>query len=88
MPRQARLDAGGKVLRSVGWWGGEGLDLDEIRSGNRARRVVHARRRFCQLGVKRMGYTGAEATRYLGATTSSVPRLANWETLPELGQYR
>jgi putative transposase len=66
---------------------GEGLDLDEIRSGSRTRRVVRARRLFCQLAVKRMGYTGAEVARYLGATTSSVTRLANSEAVLDLAQY-
>ncbi len=35
-----------------------------------------------------MGYTGAEVARYLGATTSSVTRLANSEELSDLSRYQ
>jgi putative transposase len=66
---------------------GQGVDLAVIRSGSRARRVVAARRLFCQLAVRLTGYTGAEVARYLGTTTSSVTRLANSEELPELRRY-
>jgi putative transposase len=66
---------------------GQGLDLAVIRSGSRDRRVVAARRLFCQLAVRRMGYTGAEVARYLGTITSSVTPLANSEELPELKRY-
>lgn len=67
---------------------GEGVDLSLIRSGSRTRQAVHARRLFCQLAVKGMGYSGAEVARYLGATTSSVNRLANSEELPHLSRYQ
>lgn len=35
--------------------------------GSRVRRLL------CQLAARRMGYEGAEVTRYLGANTWSVP---------------
>jgi REP element-mobilizing transposase RayT len=66
---------------------GEGVDLSVIRSGSRTRRAVYARRLLCQLAVTRIGYSGAEVARYLGATTSSVTRLANSEEIPGLGRY-
>jgi hypothetical protein len=61
------------------------VDLAVIRCGSRDRRVVAARRLFCQLAVGRMGYTGVEVARYLGATTSFPPQagLTNSEELPE-----
>ena len=38
--------------------------------------MVRTRRIFCQVAVKRMGYSGAEIARFLGITTSAVNRLA------------
>jgi predicted transcriptional regulator len=46
-----------------------------------------ARRLFCQLAVKEMGYPGAEVARFLGVTTSAVNRLAASEESPELLKY-
>jgi REP-associated tyrosine transposase len=58
----------------------------ELCSGNRRRDIVRARRLFCQVAVKRMGYSGAAVARFLGVTTSSVNRLAVTEELPELSR--
>lgn len=66
---------------------GEGLKEGDLRSGIRRRGVVKARRLFCQLAVRGMGYSGAEVARYLGVTTSAVNRLAVSEELPDLKQY-
>lgn len=66
---------------------GEGVDESELRSGNRKREVVRARRLFCQLAVGRMGYPGAEVARFLGVTTSSVNRLVVSEEAPNLTPY-
>jgi hypothetical protein len=66
---------------------GEGLKEGDLRSGDRRRGVVRARRLFCQLAVRGMGYSGAEVGRYLGVTTSAVNRLAVSEELLDLKQY-
>lgn len=66
---------------------GEAIDETELRSGLRKRRVVKARKLFCQIAVKRMGYSGAEVARFLGVTTSAVNRLAVTEELPEIAKY-
>ncbi len=66
---------------------GEGLEERELRSGDRGRRVVKARGLFCQLAVRRMGYSGAEVARYLGVTTSAVNRLAVSEENPGPRKY-
>ena len=63
----------------------EGIDWDMVRSGSRAVEVVKTRRLFCQLAIKKWGYSGAEVARYLGTTTSSVTRLANAPEMPGLG---
>jgi hypothetical protein len=57
---------------------------DLVRSGSRASKAVKTRRLFCQLAVKKWGYSGAEVARYLGTTTSSVNRLANAPEMPGL----
>ena len=62
----------------------EEVDWELIRSGSRIAKVVMARRLFCQLAVKKFGYSGAEVARYLGTTTSSVTRLANSPEIPNL----
>ncbi len=66
---------------------GEGMEERELRSGDRGKRVVNARRLFCQFAVRRMGYSGAEVARYLGVTTSAVNRLAVSEENPEIQKY-
>ena len=66
---------------------GQGVDKSELRSGLRKSRVVKARRIFCQIAVKRMGYSGADVARFLGITTSAVNRLAVSDPLPEIEKY-
>ncbi len=66
---------------------GEEIEESELRSGMRKRKVARARRMFCQLAVRRMGYPGAEVARYLGVTTSSVNRLAVSDEIPDLKKY-
>ncbi len=63
------------------------MDEEELRSGSRGRSVVKTRKIFCQVAVKKMGYSGADVARFLGITTSAVNRLAVSEELPEIGQY-
>jgi len=66
---------------------GARLKESDLRSGDRRRGVVRARKLFCQLAVRGMGYSGAEVARYLGVTTSAVNRLAVSEELPDLKKY-
>jgi putative transposase len=66
---------------------GEGVDEVELRSGLRKRQVVKSRRIFCQIAVKKMGYSGADAARFLGITTSAVNRLAVSDGLLEVEKY-
>lgn len=58
--------------------------LLELRSGSRQKKISRAKRLFCQLAVRKMGYPGAEVARFLGVTTSAVIRAANSEEVPEL----
>ena len=66
---------------------GEGIDEAELRSGLRKRQVVKSRRIFCQIAVKKMGYSGADVARFLGINTSAVNRLAVSDELPEIEKY-
>ncbi len=66
---------------------GEGLKEGDLRSGDRRRGVVRARKLFCQMAVRRMGYSGAEVARYLGVTTSAVNRLALSDEVVDLPKY-
>jgi putative transposase len=63
------------------------ISYTELRSANRKKVVVKARRLLSQIAVKKMGYSGAEVARFLGVTTSGVNRLAASKELPDLGRY-
>ena len=66
---------------------GECIAAAELHAGLRSRRVVQARRLFCQIAVRGMGYSGAAVARFLGITTSAVNRLAASKNLPKTGKY-
>jgi hypothetical protein len=66
---------------------GEGIGAAELRFGLRKRRVVKTRRIFCQIAIKKMGYSGADVARFLGISTSAVNRLAVSHELPEIEEY-
>jgi hypothetical protein len=44
---------------------GERVRQNDLQSGNRMRKVIEARKVFCQLSVRKMVYSGAEAARFL-----------------------
>ena len=66
---------------------GEGIQENDLRSGSRRKQVVEARKLFCQLAVKKMGYPGAGIARFLGVTTSAVNKAANSEEVSSLKRY-
>ena len=66
---------------------GQGVDEAGLRSGFRKREIVKSRRIFCQIAVKKMGYSGADVARFLGINTSAVNRLAVSDELPEVEKY-
>ena len=65
----------------------ESVNLSDLRSGSRRRKIVKTRKILCQIGVKKMGYSGAELARFLGVTTSAVNRSANAKEVPELEKF-
>ena len=66
---------------------GEGIREDDLRSGSRRREVIEARKLFCQLAIRKMGYCGGEVARFLGVTTSAVNKAANSEEVAAFQQY-
>jgi putative transposase len=76
------------LLREVGER--EGLDekeLRKVRKVRRTREAVRVIKVFCQLAVRKHGYTGASVARFLGVTTSLVNRYAVSGGLLKLGRY-
>jgi hypothetical protein len=65
----------------------EGVEQKRVRGGDQRRSVVSARKVFCRVAVKRLGYSGASVARYLGVTTSLVNRYASFEEVGNLDQY-
>jgi len=65
----------------------EGLEKEEIRGRSRRESVVRGRKIFCQVAIRKLGYTGASVARYLGMTTSSVNRMARLEEMTELDAW-
>jgi putative transposase len=53
------------------------VSIGELRSGSRRKAVVVARRAMSWIGVRELGYSGADVARYLGVTNSCVTRVAS-----------
>ncbi|MBN2468212.1 MAG: hypothetical protein JXD19_08685 [Deltaproteobacteria bacterium] len=51
------------------------VSMCELRSGGRRRAVVQVRRAISWIGVREVGYSGADVARYLGVTNSCVTRM-------------
>jgi hypothetical protein len=63
------------------------ISAAELRSGGRSKKIVRARKVFCQLAVKHMGYSGADVARFLGVSTSAVNRAAQDAESADLNNY-
>ncbi|MDY6973018.1 MAG: hypothetical protein SV775_11900 [Thermodesulfobacteriota bacterium] len=66
---------------------GGGVEKIGLCSGIRKRDVVKSRKIFCQIAVRKMGYSGADVGRFLGITTSEVNRLDASDVLPDTEKY-
>ncbi|MFC1886157.1 transposase [Thermodesulfobacteriota bacterium] len=55
------------------------VSIGELRSGGRRRAVVKARHAMSLIGVRELGYSGADVARYLGVTNSCVTRVISTE---------
>jgi len=65
----------------------EGLEEEEILGRSRRESLVKGRKMICQMGVRKLGYTGATVARFLGMTTSSVNRMARQEEVGGLDEW-
>jgi chromosomal replication initiation ATPase DnaA len=65
----------------------EGVEQKRVRGGDQRRSVARARKVFCKLAVKRLGYSGASVARFLGVTTSLVNQYASSGEVGNLDQY-
>ena len=64
-----------------------GISIAELRSGGRREAVVRARHALSWLGVREIGYSGADVARYLGVTNSCVTRLIAKGEKPDIDIY-
>ena len=90
MPRLARLDAPG-VLHHVM---GRSIERREIFHSDIDRNnfigrlstlaAVNARRAMSWIGVRELGYSGADIARYIGVTNSCVTRMISSGKKPEI----
>ena len=67
---------------------GEGVEKIELCSGIRKGNMVKCRKMFCQIAVKKMGYSGADVARFLGITILGVNRLSASDVLSDTEKYR
>ncbi len=65
----------------------EEIEKEELLNRSKKKEVVKCRRIFCQIAVKKMGYSGADVARFLGVTTSAVNRLAASEKMMDIDKY-
>jgi len=60
------------------------VSMGELRSGGRRRAVVLARSAMSWIGVRELGYSGADVARYLGVGNSCVTRLISAGRKPDI----
>ena len=60
------------------------VTLRELRSGSRRNVIVQARQAMSWIGVKELGYSGADVARYLGVTNSCVTRMISAGEKPDI----
>jgi REP element-mobilizing transposase RayT len=60
------------------------VSIGELRSGGRRNAVVKARRAMSWIGIRELGYSGADVARYLGVTNSCVTRMISTGNKPDI----
>jgi hypothetical protein len=64
------------------------VSIGELRSGSRRRVVVQARRAMSWIGVRELGYSGADVARYLGVANSCVTRMLSAAEKQDISQIK
>lgn len=60
------------------------IAIGELRSGSRRSAVIQARHAMSWIGVRELGYSGAEIARYLGVTNSCITRAISTGPKPDI----
>jgi len=60
------------------------ISVNELRSGSRRHKIVKVRQIVSWIGIRELGYSGAELARYLGVTTSCVNRFISAGKKPDM----
>ena len=60
------------------------VSIGELRSGGRRKAVAEARHAMSWIGIRELGYSGADVARYLGVTNSCVTRMIVTKGKPDL----
>ncbi len=60
------------------------VSIGELRSEGRRKAVVQARQAISWIGVRELGYSGADVARYLGVTNSCVMRMISTGKKPDI----
>jgi hypothetical protein len=79
-----RMDIGGLADRVSQEYN---ISVGELCSGSRRQNVVQARAVLSWIGVRELGYSGAEVARYLGVTNSCVTRIVASDTEPPVEKF-
>ena len=64
-----------------------GISVGELCSGSRRQNVVQARAVLSWIGVRELGYSGADVARFLGVTNSCVTRIVAADTRPPVDDF-
>ena len=54
-----------------------GISITELKSGSRSKESIESRRVVAWIGMRELGYSGAEIARYLGVTNSCITRIVS-----------
>jgi len=59
------------------------ISITELKSGSRRKESIEARRMMAWVGMRELGYSGAEIARYLGVTNSCITRAVSSSGKPD-----
>ena len=54
-----------------------GISITELKSGSRSKESIESRRVVAWIGMRELGYSGAEIARFLGVTNSCITRIVS-----------
>ena len=60
------------------------VSINELCSGSRRKEILEARQVVSWIGVRKLGYSGADIARFLGVTTSCITRFLSKREQPDI----